>query len=266
MMMTTYRTLVLRLIAIAAASCFVANTVAAETLFSDNFEDPHLSQWVGKGGGAHHGVVVNDPLRPGNHVRTFTELNWAGDVYGPALPVTPGQSYFVRFEYLGLLDPHSGAHAGNLGGFVGFADDTPGQHRWLAGTALIGGAEDDPLLDNGQWHTYTVRFDPFATFTPQGNAIRVMLEDFLESQGVAGDAFFDNLSLIVNPDVTGCTDLKGAPLARREVLLRQRGEPSQITTTDVAGCYAFDHLVPGKAFRVSVRGLVRSAGTHARGR
>jgi hypothetical protein len=181
------------------AFCFgLTRPLAAATLFFDDFEDSHLPQWVGKGGGAGDGVVINDPLRPGNHVLTFTSLNFAGDIYSAPIPVTRGKKYVLHFEYLGRFDPASGAQEGNLGGFIGFTDDTPGPpetQSWLAGTALIGGAEDDPLSDDGQWHTYEITFDPFATFTPASNMIRVMLEDFLESQGVAGDVFFDNVRL-----------------------------------------------------------------------
>lgn len=233
---------------------------AAETLFSDDFEASHLPQWVGKEGEPHHGVVVDDPLRPGNHVLTFTALNFAGDIFSPPLSVVRGRKYSLRFEYLGRFDPASGAQAGNLGGFIGFTDGRPGPiQRWLAGTALIGGAEDDPLSDDAQWHTYTIVFDPFATFHPAGDAIRLILEDFLESRGVAGDIFFDNVQLATVPDVSGCVNRTGAPVANQAVLLLQRDEPGQLTTTDTDGCYAFERIVLEKQFRVIIA-AVRSTG------
>ena len=183
-------------------------------LFFDDFENPALPQWVGKDGGAHHGVVVNDPLRPGNHVLTFTALDFAGDIFGSAVSVTPGMHYVLSFEYLGLFIPGSGADPNDLGGFIGFENGpyagvlaVPTTGRWLEGTQL-GSAEDDALIDDGQWHTYTVAFDPFveANGVPwqlTNNVILIVLEDFLGSGGVPGDAFFDNVSLIqVMPTAT----------------------------------------------------------------
>jgi PKD repeat protein len=67
------------------------------------------------------------------------------------------------------------------------------RHRWLAGTTLGSGVEDDLLVEDGQWHNYQVVFDPFATGTPgSDNMIRVMLEEF---SGQVGDAMFDNIQL-----------------------------------------------------------------------
>ena len=135
----------------------LGTTIATgQTLFSDDFEGP---QWVGKGGGAHNGVVVDDPLREQNRVLTFTALNSGGDIFGSEVTVTPGQIYVLSFEYLGR--PGFGGVPEDLGGFIGFADDTPGFHRWLAGTSACCGGEDDLLIDDDQWRTYTIEFDPF---------------------------------------------------------------------------------------------------------
>ena len=179
------------------------NTIQEEEfLFVDGFEGD-LSQWVGKEeeGGSHHGVIVDDPLQPGNHVLSFTERVAAGDVFGPEVTVTEGYTYVLTFDYLGL--PIPGSPAGNLGGTVGFAEDTPGRVRWLAGTTLGSGIEDDPLIDDGQWHTYSIGFHVFDTVDykgqvfspgdpPSNNTIRVMLEDYSVPPG---DVFFDNIQL-----------------------------------------------------------------------
>ena len=173
----------------------LSTTIAAgQTLFSDDFEGP---QWVGKDGGAHNGVVVDDPLRAENRVLTFTALNSGGDIFGSEVTVTPGQTYVLSFEYLGR--PGFGGVPDDLGGFIGFADDTPGFHRWLAGTIVCCG-NDDPLIDDDQWRTYTIEFDPFVDsignpLPPSNNTIRAMLEDFSDSGGVAGDVFFDNVQI-----------------------------------------------------------------------
>jgi len=59
--------------------------------------------------------------------------------------------------------------------------------------------EDDPLIDDGQWHSYAVAFDPYQAglYYPRisGNTPRIMLEDWAGSTGIAGDALFDNIRL-----------------------------------------------------------------------
>jgi hypothetical protein len=170
----------------------------AQTLFEDDFEGD-LSLWVGKSGGAHSGVIVADPIRPGNNVLVFSSLRHAGDVYGSEVPVTPGVHLVLEFEYLGLPGP--GGRPGNLGGTIGIAEDTPGGHRWFAGTTVGGGIEQDLMIDDGQWRTYSIEFDPGDPGccgydgSPTNNTIRVMLEDWAGSGGVSGDAFFDNIRL-----------------------------------------------------------------------
>lgn len=176
-----------------------ATTVGTpDVLFAEDFEG-NLSSWVGKSGGPHHGVIVADPLRPGNHALAFSALDVAGDIFGSNLTVTPGQTYLLTLEYLGR--PGLGGVDGDLGGVIGFTDGLPGTQRWLAGTVASspGAIEDDPLIDDGQWHTYAIEFNPFAAglYYPaiSGNELRIMLEDWAGSAGVPGDALFDNIRL-----------------------------------------------------------------------
>ena len=196
---------------LAAAACLLAtgSPANAQALFFDDFEGD-LSLWVGKGGGGHSGVIVEDPQRSGNHVLTFTGRTGAGDVFSSEVTVTQGQTHVLSFEYLGL--PNGGV-PGNLGGAIGFAEDTPSRHRWLAATVFCCGVEDDPLIDDGQWRTYAIAFDVFAsglpgqfsdfsTVPPSGDTIRLMLEDFVGAGGVAGDIFFDNVRLD-RPGISG---------------------------------------------------------------
>lgn len=163
--------------------------------FCEDFEGG-LSDWVGKNEGVHHGLIVADPVRAGNQVLTFTALNEAGDIFGPELGVRPDTLYTIRFEYLGVPGPDGTPD--NLGGVIGFSEDTPGTHRWLAGTVLCCYIDDDPLIDDGTWHSYSLTIDPFAPGpvydgTPSDGTIRVMIEDFIHSGGIAGDVFFDNV-------------------------------------------------------------------------
>lgn len=151
---------------------------------------------------------MEDPLRPGNHVVTFTALTGAGDMFSPPIGVAPGPNYLLQFEYLGQLGRGT---PGDLGGFIGFAEGTPDGHRWLDGTTS-GASEHDSLVDDGQWHFYSIQFDPFdptipgqrthgRPLFPSKNTIRLMLEDFDEAAAnVPGDAYFDNIVLISTPE------------------------------------------------------------------
>lgn len=186
--------------------CFSVGTLAAETVFLENFEGG-LLKWTGKYGEPQDsGLIVEDPYRPGNSVLKFHRLTFGGAFFSEQVKVVPGKTYVLSFEYLGM--PSKAGTLDDLGGFVGFADDIAlaGQHtgpdklRWLAGTKLCCGAEDDPLVDDGQWQTFSVRFDPFRdrygeSWTIKNNTIRVVLEDFWGSGGIAGDVYFDNIKI-----------------------------------------------------------------------
>lgn len=65
------------------------------------------------------------------------------------------------------------------------------------------------LIDDGQWHEYSLEFDvfgsglpgqvfDFSTDPPTNDSIRLIMED---NASPAGDAFFDNvqLSLVIDP-------------------------------------------------------------------
>jgi parallel beta-helix repeat protein len=174
-------------------------------LFDEDFEGG-LINWTGKSLGPHNGQIVADPTRPGNQVLTFNSVAAFGDIFSQEITITPGQRYVLEFEYLGL--PGQGGTAGNLGGVIGFTDGVPGTQRWLAGTTAGPGSkiEDDPLIDDGLWHSYSIAFDPFqpGVYFPavSGNFLRIMLQDWLGSAGVAGDAFFDNIHLATHGSVT----------------------------------------------------------------
>ena len=162
---------------------------AQRVLFSEDFESD-LSQWIGKYGGAHSGVIVLDPLDPSNQVVAFRELTGFGDIFSYEFRVIRGEIYVLHFDYLGL--PMVGSVPGNLGGFAGWSQDlnlTMG--RWLAGTILSSGATVE-LIDDGAWHTYAIAFE-FLDFLPSNTTIRVMFEDWDGAHGVPGDAFFDNI-------------------------------------------------------------------------
>lgn len=191
-------------ISLAAVILLSASVAASQVLFSDDFESG-LGQWVGKTSPtSHSGQIVSDPLDAGNHVLNFTALGSAGDIFSSEVTIAEDTTYTLVFDYLG--DPTQGGVVNDLGGTIGFAEDTPGDHRWLAGTRADGGIEEDLLDDDGLWHTYSIEFNssdagccgygPWSTNPPSNETIRVMLEDFVGSGGVTQDAYFDNISLL----------------------------------------------------------------------
>ena len=166
--------------------------------FHDDFEFG-LVQWTGKSGGPHHGIVVADPLNPANHVLSFDATVNTGDIFSPEIAVSLGSSYILSFDYLGV--PVLGTPADDTGGMIGISNGTPGDDlRWFAGTI------DDnyivlEVIDDGQWHSYSITFDAYAELSIPSGTLRITLEDWdgaacvACTPGVSGDAFFDNVRL-----------------------------------------------------------------------
>jgi hypothetical protein len=164
-------------------SAALASSASATTLFSEDFEG-NLSQWSPSTyyAGASASIVA-DPVGSDAAVH-FGVLNSGGDIVSTAALTSGNGQYILSFEYLGT--PGHGGVAGNLGGFIAFAYGFPGSHTWLAGT--IDGYGPTNLIDDGTWHSYTINFTA-------GAGIHIMLEDFVGSGGVPGDAYFDNIML-----------------------------------------------------------------------
>lgn len=158
-------------------------------LFSENFEGD-LSAWVGKGGSPHHhGAIVPDPLELDNALN-FTFLRAAGDIFTGMTFSSGSGDYVLSYDYLGTCDPVPKG----CGGFIGYSFGLPGSHTWLAGTALIGGTLSDANEDTGNWEHVEI------AFSAGPGPIRIMIEDFSGSGGVAGDAYFDNIVLRSVPE------------------------------------------------------------------
>lgn len=173
----------------------IGASTAAGPLFSENFEGSLAAKWTGRGGSGTSGVIVNDPIRAGNHVLSFTQLASGGDIFTGPIAVSKTKKYRLTFDYLGK--------AGSGGGIVGVSLQTPGHHRWLVGTTTKGAGETNPLVDDGKWHRYNVDFSPgdHTWFTPDGaravdpgaiTSLRIMVE---ANWGVPRDAYFDNFTL-----------------------------------------------------------------------
>lgn len=169
----------------------------ATRLFLDTFEGD-LSSWVGKSGGAHNGVIVEDSLRVGNHVLSFTALNEAGDMFAtPAgFLVGIGTTLYLTFDYRTI--PGMGV-PGEGSGFAGYsseiirANEPPGSHVWLAGADSRYPGLDQYLNNDGGWHSYVISFS--SAFT----SVHVMLEDAAVIGAVPGGALFDNVALWNSP-------------------------------------------------------------------
>ena len=153
--------------------------------FSTGFESG-LGAWNDRNPASPDALVMDDPLRPGNHVLGFDRIMGSGSVFTNAQVSSTG-SYTLSFDYLGL--PGLGGHAGDLGGYIGVSVGGNGSSQyWIGGTGSY--ATPLNLIDDGQWHSYSYTFN-----SPIGQPIRVMVEDWDGSGGVAGDAFFDNIVL-----------------------------------------------------------------------
>jgi hypothetical protein len=99
--------------------------------------------------------------------------------------------------------------------------------------------------------------NPFQVTLQQSGPHTIMVTEFtndatvdyaLTVQCISGDC-----TIVPIPDVSGCINRKGTPLAGRRVDLLQSDEPTQTTITDVRGCYEFATIRSGKKFRVIIR-------------
>ena len=208
----------------------VGASTAAAPLFSENFEGSLAAKWTGRANGGTSGVIVADPIRTGNHVLSFTRLASGGDIFTASIGVSKTAKYRLTFDYLGK--PGSG------GGIVGVSLGTPDHHRWLVGTTTNGAGEKNPLVDDGKWHSYNVDFSPgdHLWFTPDGaravdpgpiTSLRIMIE---ANWGVAGDAYFDNISLTQCAAV--CSGGAGEQPVRVDIRFHANSLPTTAPPTD----------------------------------
>jgi PEP-CTERM motif len=196
----------MRVLIILIAILLTSVEASATVLFSDDFEGPSLDSWTGAFGPSHQGLIVTDPLDSSNRVLTFSGLNLGGDIFTATKVSLASVSFpMLSFDYLGLAQ--LGSVPGDLGGFLGISRQldikdaaTDGvEHFWLAGTIPYGSAygagfEAQQLVDDGLWRSYEIALSPYVTSKGMAD-VYVMIEDFVSSGGVAGDAYFDNIRI-----------------------------------------------------------------------
>jgi hypothetical protein len=162
-----------------AIMLFLCSASYASIIFEDDFEGD-LSGWTGVASGAHNGSIVSDPLDGSNQVLTFSEAVSGGDIFTSASAFSAGE-YWLSLDYLGTSNDD------DSGGYVGISQGLPDTHLWLWSTGSA--SDSDPLIDDGDWHSYTFNFTANWDF-------HLMLEDFSSAGvGESGDAFFDNMIL-----------------------------------------------------------------------
>ena len=156
----------------------------AAPLFGDDFESGSLapSKWSSLGSAQ----VVDDPLASGRgKVVNFAGFGSGGDLFSQSFNVPATGVTILGFDYLGL--PKAG-HPGTSGGFLGTND--PAEH-WYFGTG--GYPTSVTLSDDGAWRHYAIAL-------PAGVAAQIKLEDFVGSDDVVGNAYFDNVSVQAVPE------------------------------------------------------------------
>ena len=178
-------------IALVLFVCFVpALSQSQEVLLNDDFEGD-LSAWETVG----FGVIVPDPVDPGNHALSFTGTTNSGNMWSFPLPVNSNTTYVISFRYLG------NAGGADTGGYLWLVDPMYGN----VDSCPVWGTQPEnstyELIDDGQWHTYQLEFHVTDFFDPASGELLVTVEDWDGAAGsnpppnIAGDAFFDDIQI-----------------------------------------------------------------------
>jgi hypothetical protein len=139
-----------------------------------------LSQWTGR-----YDVLASATGQITDGALNFTSKGLSAGVF-TVETFDPG-NYVLTFDYKGQ----------DGGGFIGYTTDygTNGTNTWLAGNADYSGGDIAPtyqsLQDQDGWYTYTISFIADTPF-------QLEVEDWVSP---AGNAYFDNLSLVDPPSV-----------------------------------------------------------------
>ena len=167
----------------------IADDESNTTLFFEDFETD-LSKWTGKQGESSSGIIVDDPLE-GDRALSFTEFGNGGDIFSLEAFEHPNAKYRLSFDYLAI--PVEGSIEDDMGGFAGYTYDLndTGNSQWLVGTTtnslnLRPNFQEIDALE--QWKSIAVEYT-------EADSFHLTFEDFVASQGIAGDIYFDNIHL-----------------------------------------------------------------------
>jgi hypothetical protein len=168
-------------LALAALVLALPHAASATSILIDDFESvsagsaPSSAIWT-----TGTGQVVLDPAGGSNRVLHFTALGSGGDIWTQA---TFGAGWLL-FDYYGTTGGPGIFTNTDSGGFVGWDIDQlhGGVEMWVA-------SSQDMLADDVGWRSYAVQIVPPLGF-PQ---VYFKFEDFVGSNNVAGDAYFDNI-------------------------------------------------------------------------
>jgi hypothetical protein len=158
---------------------------AREVHFYDDFESS-FALWEITG----QGVLVGDPLNPINHALSFTGTAAGGDMWTIPLSADATATHLLTFRYLG----NNGGE--DSGGYLWFIDPIYGN---VLSCPVFGTQPDNSnweLVDDGQWHSYSLDFQVTDFFDPIGGALQIVVEDWNGAAGIdppdniPGDASF----------------------------------------------------------------------------
>jgi hypothetical protein len=158
-------------------------------------------------GGVHSGVIINDPLRPDNHVLKLQEARSGGDIITLPSFNPPNGKLNIKLEFMGVDDGSGGS-----GAFIGLTCGPFGTGVWRAATYA------DPnylgvstfMISDNTWHTVefqvTFPLDQYPTYCSPGQGVNVVFEDFSGSKNhvYGNDNFWDNIEISYELPPDGC--------------------------------------------------------------
>jgi len=210
---------------------------------STNFPTASAIQGSNAGG---YDVFVTKINSSGSALIYSTYLGGSGSDDGQDIVVdTSGNAYIIGQTWstnFPIVSAYQGSNAGAPDAFVTKINSSGNA---LVYSTYLGGGHWDYgkgiAVDNSgnaymTGHTYSTDFP---------------LSSPIQGSNAGGD---DVYVTKISPAVSGCIQLNGSSVTGASVLLKQKREADQSTTTNTSGCYHFDNAVSGKTFQVIING------------
>ena len=160
---------------------------------------------------------------------------------------TSGNAYITGRTYSTNFPLASAIQGSNAGDGDVFVTKINSLGSALIYSSYLGGSSDDQgfgISVDASGNAYVTGYTESINF-PTASALQ-------GSYAGGGDAFVAKISLVIS----GCIQLGGSPVSSASVVLKQKREADQSTTTNTSGCYQFDNAVSGKTFQVIINGPV----------